>query len=99
MHTILTDNQVTRNRRVHYVMDGEDVVMFSAPTLKDCLEWAQENDLHDFYLDFGDYRVAVRLPVCPWEGDIIPLGWLHRPKGAEVDLGSTPREITPPVEE
>ena len=98
MHTILTDNQVTRNRKVHYVMDGEDVVMFSAPTLKDCIEWMQESDLHDFYIDFGDYRVAVRLPVCPWEGDTIPLGWLHRPKEAELEEGADAQAATQLVE-
>jgi len=80
MYTILTDNQITRNRRVHYVFDGEDTLKFSAPTLKDCIEWLQENGTHHFYMDFGDYRAMLYLVDEPGEHHGPITGWLHKPE-------------------
>jgi len=94
MHTIVTDNQITRNRKVHHVVSPEDMVVFSSPLLADCIEWLRENDIRDFYIDFGDFRLGVRLPTCPWEGDAIPLGWLHRPKEAEPEDGADAQAAT-----
>ena len=91
MYTILTDNQITRNRRVHYVFDGEDTLMFSAPTLKDCIEWLQENKAHKFWLDLGVYRVALYLPIKPSDDHAKVLGWLHKPNYPEDGDGANPQ--------
>lgn len=78
MYTILTDNQITRNRRVHYVFDEEDLLKFSAPTLKDCIEWLKESEAHHFYIDFGDYRAMLYLTPDGRERHGPITGWLHK---------------------
>lgn len=91
MYTILTDNQITKNRRVHYVFDGEDVLKFSAPTLKDCIEWLKENETHHFYIDFGDYRAMLYLAHEGGEHHGPITGWLHKPNYAEPGDGANPQ--------
>ena len=98
MHTLLTDNQITRNRKVHYVMDREDVVVFSAPALRDCLEWLQENEVRHFYIDFGDFRALMYLPSEPCEGEERIPGRLHRPKDEGPEDGASPQAAPQLVE-
>lgn len=77
MYTILTDEKITRNRRVHYCIDPDNRVTFTAPYIRDCLDWLHENGHHTFYLDFGKYRVRVHRPQTMKAGYEAVTGWLQ----------------------
>lgn len=91
MYTIITDQQITRNRKVHLVFDGDDACVFSSPLLKDCIEWLKENAGFTFMLDFGDYRTLLRIPSEPHDGQDGITGWLHKPKKGEPEEGADPQ--------
>lgn len=96
MYTIVTDNQVTRNRKVHYVFDGLDTLVFSAPTLKDCLEYLAENSIPEFYIDYGEYRARLHLAQKSHGVDVTLMGWLHRTPEAKSEDGASPQAAPRP---
>lgn len=77
MHTIVTDNQITRNRKVHHVISPEDMVVFTSPLLRDCIEWLNENTVTEFYMEYGEYRVRLHLTEFSHGCEITLMGWLH----------------------
>lgn len=77
MHTIVTDNQITRNRKVHHVISPEDMVVFTSPLLDDCIEWLGENNVQEFYIDYGRYRARMHLAQHSQGREVTSMGWLH----------------------
>jgi len=44
MLKIIADNQMTRRRRLHYILDDHENLLFTAPKFGDCLEWLWNNE-------------------------------------------------------
>lgn len=91
MHTIVTDNQITRNRRVHHVVSPDDLVVFTSPKLAECVEWLRENNVRHFYIDFGEYRAMLYLTDERREHHGPITGWLHRTPEWEAAHGASPQ--------
>lgn len=94
MHTIVTDNQITRNRRVHHVISPEDMVVFTSPLLKDCIEYLSENNVQEFYIDYGEYRAKMHLREFSHGHEVTLMGWLHRTPDEEAVVSGNAQAAT-----
>ena len=50
MFTLIADHQLTRRKRTHHVLDEKDVLIFTSPDLRECLEFILEEGQHKFEL-------------------------------------------------
>lgn len=61
MLTLRTDIYITRRLRSHFIVDDDEFVRFTAPTIDQCLAWLIDNDYTAFILDAGAERYYVTL--------------------------------------
>lgn len=94
MYTIVTDNQITRNRKVHHVVSPEDMVVFTSSLLRDCIEWLGENKVTEFYMEYGEYRARLHVTEFSHGREVTLMGWLHTSPETKAALGADAQAAT-----
>ena len=63
MFSLYPDVYLTRRQRLHYVMDGNDVLMWSGNSIFSAVEYLLNENQGQFLLDTGDGKEKLHLTV------------------------------------
>lgn len=72
--TMICDMPVSRRQKLHYIIDGEDRLYFSAAKIGACLEWflTLDEPTLDLETEHGRFRIEIEQVGLPKASDLEP---------------------------